>query len=246
MLILLSNDDGVEAPGLAALHDALSGLGELWVCAPETEQSAKSHAFTMDAPLRLRKLRERWFAVSGTPADSVYLGVHQVVPRLPDLVVSGINRGGNLGTDVFYSGTVAAAREAVVRGVPAIACSLVHSGDPQWETAKQVIRRLVVAALARRLPPGILLNVNVPDRAPEALRGIRVAPMGGRHYHPLVAQGQDPRGRPYYWIGGDHHRFDGDPGSDGELCEQGYAAVTPMHMDITAHDLLGTLRAWEI
>lgn len=245
MLILLSNDDGVEAAGLAALSEALVGLGEVWVCAPETEQSAKSHAFTMDAPLRVRRLRERWYAVSGTPADSVYLGVHQVLPRPPDLVVSGINRGPNLATDVFYSGTVAAAREAVSRGVPAVAASLVVAGEPEWETARQVVRRVVAAVVENGLPKGILLNLNIPACSPGALRGIAVAPMGRRHYHTLVREAQDPRGRPYYWIGGDHHRFDDLPGTDGPLCEEGWAVMTPMHLDLTAHDLLGTLRDWK-
>lgn len=246
MLILLSNDDGVEAPGLAALHSALSGLGELWVSAPETEQSARSHAFTMDAPLRVRQLRERWFAVSGTPADSTYIGIHHVVPRKPDLVVTGINRGANLGTDIFYSGTVAAAREAVNWGVPAVAVSLV-SGEPhQWDTAIAVARRVVATTLQRGLPADVLLNVNVPPCSPKELRGLRVATMGRRRYHTLVQQGHDPRGRPYFWIGGEHREFDDRPGSDGPLCEQGFAVVTPMHLDVTAHELLDTIRQWEV
>jgi 5'-nucleotidase len=245
MLVLLSNDDGIEAPGLRALEAVAADLGEVWTIAPATEQSAKSHSLTMSEPLRVVSYGERRMAVTGTPADSVYLALHHLLPRKPDLVLSGINRGTNLSNDVLYSGTVAAAREAASAGIPSVAFSLwVGEGAPQWATAQRVVQRIARHVAARGLPPGILLNVNVPDVAPEALRGVRVAPLGRRYYEFAVAEKVDPRGRKYYWIGGDHKRFEDLPDSDGPLCEQGYAVVTPLQMDLTAHDLLPGLREW--
>ncbi len=247
MLILLSNDDGVGAPGLAALREALSALGDVWVVAPMTEQSAKSHSFTMHEPLRIIEQEDRVFGVTGTPADSVYLACHYLLPRRPALVVSGINRGANLSTDVHYSGTVAAAREGVSLGIPAVAVSLYlkgGSGAPRWETARHWAREVAGQVLERGLPPGTLLNVNVPDLPLAQVRGLRVAPMGRRYYHPLVTVGRDPRGKPYYWIGGDHERFSDDPQADGPLCEEGYVTVTPLGMDLTAHALLPRVAGW--
>lgn len=245
MLILLSNDDGIEAAGLAALEAAMADLGEVWTVAPATEQSAKSHALTMHEPLRVTNHGERRFAVSGTPADSVYLAAHHLLPRKPDLVVSGINRGSNLSNDVMYSGTVAAAREAASFDIPAVAVSLwARSKDPHWSTAQAVARTVVAEVIRNGLPKGILVNVNVPDLP--MIRGVRVAPLGRRYYHPTVSVNTDPRGRKYYWIGGDHDRFDDSPDSDGPLCEAGYAVVTPLHMDLTAHELLTGLGTWKL
>lgn len=249
MRVLLSNDDGIDAAGLRALEAALLPLGELWVVAPATEQSAKSHSFTMHEPLRLIEHGPRRFSVSGTPADAVYLAVHNVLPAPPDIIVSGINRGSNLGTDVHYSGTVAAAREGAGFDIPGVALSL-HKHDDDvvlhWETAQVVARRVVEEVLARGLPPGIVLNVNVPNRPLAELRGTRIAPMGRRRYLPLVTENVDPRGRKYYWIGGPHDRFDDDELADGPLCEAGFAVVTPLQLDITAHPLLAGLRSWDL
>jgi 5'-nucleotidase len=245
MLILLSNDDGIEAPGLAALESAMADLGEVWTVAPATEQSAKSHSLTMHEPLRVIESGERRFAVTGTPADSVYLALHHLLPRRPDFVVSGINRGSNLGNDVVYSGTVAAAREAASFDIPAVAVSLWVKGNaPHWATAQQVARQVVEEAMRRGLPRGVLLNLNVPDRPADELRGVRVAALGRRYYHASVSVNTDPRGRKYYWIGGDHDRFGDDPDTDGPLCEAGWSVVTPLHMDLTAHEELPGLRAW--
>ena len=248
MLILLSNDDGIEAAGLRALEAVLADLGEVWTVAPATEQSAKSHSLTMHEPLRVAQHAERRFSVSGTPADSVYLAAHHLLPRKPDLVVSGINRGSNLSSDVMYSGTVAAAREAASFDLPAIAVSLwVPPGaELYWDTAQKVARLVVLEHTRRTLPPGVLLNVNVPHRPYDELLGVRVAPLGRRWYHPTVTVNTDPRGRKYYWIGGDHDRFDDLPESDGPLCEAGFAVVTPMHMDLTAHELLSSVRDWKL
>lgn len=247
MLILLSNDDGIEAAGLRALEAALADLGDVWTVAPATEQSAKSHSLTMHEPLRVTPHGPQRFSVSGTPADSVYLAAHHLLPRKPDLVVSGINRGSNLSNDVVYSGTVAAAREAASFDIPSVAVSLwVRSADPHWATAQRVAREVAEETARRGLPRGVLLNVNVPDIPIEQLAGVRIAPLGRRYYHPSVAVNTDPRGRKYYWIGGDHDRFDDLPGSDGPLCEAGFAVVTPLHMDLTAHEVLGDLRGWKL
>lgn len=247
MLILLTNDDGIEAPGLAALERAMAGLGECWTVAPATEQSAKSHSLTMHEPLRLQPAGERRWSVTGTPADCVYLAVHHVLPARPGLVVSGINRGSNLATDVYYSGTVAGAREGAILDIPSVAVSQHLAGrDPVWETAERVARDVVEAVLARGLPAGHLLNVNVPAVPPEALRGVRVAALGRRHYAPMVDVKVDPRGRRYYWIGGEHERFDERDDTDGPLCEAGYAVVSPLQMDLTDHALLPTLKRWGI
>ena len=243
--ILLSNDDGIEAAGLAALERAMAPLGEVWTVAPATEQSAKSHSFTMFEPLRANPSGPRRFAVTGTPADAVYLALHGLLGERPDLVVSGINRGSNLGTDVLYSGTVAAAREAAANDLPALAISLhVPEGSTllHWDTAIAVAAKVAVALIANPLPAGTVLNVNVPNVPLADLRGLRVAPLARRRYAPMAKKSIDPRGRPYYWIGGAHDRFDGEPDADGPLCLAGYATLTPMSLDMTAHHALGAVR----
>lgn len=249
VLLLLSNDDGIEAPGLAALGRAAASLGEVWTVAPATEQSAKSHSFTMHDPLRVRRAGERRFAVSGTPADAVYLALHELLPSRPSIVLSGINRGSNLGTDVYYSGTVAAAREAASHDIPAVAVSL-HLGDDleqlaHWDTAIEIVGRIVPQVLRDGLPPGTLLNVNVPNRPVGELRGIRAAPLSRRRYETTVKEGRDLRGHAYYWIGGPHAFFSGDPEGDGPLCEEGWVTLTPLGLDITVHEAMPQLRRWE-
>lgn len=246
MRILLSNDDGIEAAGLEALERAAATLGEVWVVAPATEQSAKSHSFTMYEPLRVLEFGPRRFAVTGTPADAVYLAVHGLLPVLPDLVISGINRGSNLGTDVLYSGTVAAAREAAANDLSAIAVSLhLPEGSKvlHWETAMHVAVKVARAVAERPLGAGQVLNVNVPNVPLAELKGLRVAPLARRRYAPMVKESLDPRGKRYYWIGGPHDRFDGEPEADGPLCLAGYATLTPMSLDMTAHDALPAVRA---
>jgi len=246
VLILLTNDDGIDAPGLAALGRAAASLGECWTVAPAVEQSAKSHALTMHEPLRAIEHGPRRWSVTGTPADCVYLAVHHLRPARPALVLSGVNRGTNLATDVHYSGTVAAAREAATMDIPSLAASLWVNGAPQWETAERVVRGLSRLVLERGLPPGVLLNLNVPDRAPGELLGIRTAVMGRRWYQPMVEAKTDPRGRRYFWIGGDHDRFDDIPESDGPLCEAGWATVTPLRLDLTAHSVLPDVARWPL
>jgi 5'-nucleotidase len=249
MQILLSNDDGIDAPGLEALWEALRDLGTLTVVAPHREQSASSHGFTMHNPLRMTERRPRWFAISGTPADCVYMGVHHVLEEVPALVVSGINRGTNIGSDIHYSGTVAAAMEAALVGIPSIAVSLeVRSEDEtiHWETAGELTHRLARLLLEDPLPRHSFLNVNVPNRAPADLMGIKPTAMGRRLYHPLVSEHLDPRGKPYFWIGGAHQSFDPSEGTDGYWFERGYATITPLHPNLTDHESLRRIEGWPL
>ena len=249
MVILVSNDDGYFAKGLQPLVDRLSELGEVWVVAPETEQSAKSHGFTMHKPLRVRRHAERWYSVSGTPADCVYVALNHVLPERPDLVVSGINRGSNLGNDVLYSGTVAAAMEGCLAGLPSIAVSLfIDFDDPppqhNWDTAARVTVSLSRDLLANGLQPRTLLNVNVPDIPYDELQGIEACQLGERIYDVLVDERKDPRGRRYLWIGGKHHAFADIERSDGPLTERGFATVSPLSADMTNYRALAALNAW--
>lgn len=244
MRILLTNDDGVEAPGLAALAEALRPDHEVWIVAPSSERSAQSHSLTMHKPLRLHGKGERRYSVTGTPADCVYLGLHHVLAAMPpDVVVSGVNAGTNLGNDVHYSGTVAGAREACLQGFPAVAVSLerTESKAPHWATAGAVARRVVAGLAARPLPKGVLLNVNVPDVPETTLRGLRPCRLGERFYATRVDARLDPRGVPYFWLGGAHSHFGEDPETDGPLLSAGWATVTPLSADATAHAALAAL-----
>ncbi|MBX2801190.1 MAG: 5'/3'-nucleotidase SurE [Myxococcales bacterium] len=247
MRLLLSNDDGVDAPGLAALADGLRENHEVWVVAPATEQSAKSHSFTMHDPLRVQQLGPRRYAVSGTPADSVYVALHGLLSEPPDMVISGINHGSNLGTDVHYSGTVAAAREGTLQGHPAIAVSLVSPAEGErahWEAAVEVVER-AIGAMHRAPPPrGVFWSINVPNLPSAELRGLKVCRLGDRVYAPMVDRRSDPRGRLYVWIGGPHVRFEGGDDTDGNAVEAGWASITPLSAAITATDEMERLRDW--
>lgn len=244
MRILISNDDGIDAPGLAALERALAPLGEVWTVAPEKERSAQSHALTLHKPLRVKPRGTRRFAVSGTPADCVYIARHHLLAdHAPDVVVSGVNRGANLGKDVHYSGTVAAAREAAMARLPAVAVSLhlTAPGEHHYDTAAQLVAEHLETLLAS-LTPGNLININVPDVPPEGVRGLKVAPLGHRIYADGVDHRVDPWGRDYYWIGGGHAHFLDDPETDGPLCEAGWATLTPLHADPSDLDAMEGLR----
>ena len=247
MKLLLSNDDGIDATGIQTLEKAVGALGTVWVVAPESEQSATSHALTMHKPLRARPRGEGRWAVTGTPADCIYLALHHLLPERPDLVLSGINRGSNLGNDVFYSGTVAAAMEACFNGLPSVAVSLHIEPEDRtnhWETAARVAVRVAQGVASSPLPERVLLNVNVPNVPYEGLRGIKVTALGQRTYAPLVDLRTDPRGRRYYWIGGAHEEFAPIEGTDGPAIEQKWATVTPFRPDLTYAPAFEALRAW--
>lgn len=244
-LILVTNDDGVAAPGLRALVEALHGLGELVICAPDGERSGSSHAMTFHSMLRAREVETGRWAVSGTPVDCVYFGLLNLSVRTPDLVVSGINAGYNLGTDVFYSGTVGAAAEAHLRGVCAMAVSVERGVDARW--ARHCVRSLAQRLLDRSDPP-LLLNVNVPhvpgqDNAPAGQidavsRDLEVmlTRLGHRAYHDAVDRRIDPLGRPYYWIGGPPGQLRGRVGDDTWAVAQGLCSVTPLRLDLSEPD----------
>jgi 5'-nucleotidase len=245
--LLLANDDGIDAPGLHALEAALAPLGRIFTVAPAAEQSAKSHSMSLYEPLRVFPRGDGRFAVGGTPADCVYLALRELLDEPPDVVVSGINRGSNLGSDVHYSGTVAAAREACLAGVPALSVSLhLTSGDTErhWAAAGAVAARVVRSMLSHPLPPAVHLNLNVPNLPLESIRGVRASTLGERVYAPAVAHRRDPRGRSYYWIGGDHLHFGDDPLAEGAAVEAGWAAVTPLSVNPTHVQTLETLREW--
>ncbi|RDD61469.1 5'/3'-nucleotidase SurE [Ferruginivarius sediminum] len=245
--ILVTNDDGVQAPGLDVLEGIARKLSDdVWVVAPETEQSATSHSLTVRRPLRLRQLEARRFSVDGTPTDCVVVAVSKVLAdRKPDLVLSGINHGSNLGEDVIYSGTVAAAMEAALIGLPAIALSLARRGnhDFYWETAERhapdIIRRVAEVGFA----PDMLVNVNFPDLQPDEVRGARVCRQGRRDVETEVVEGVDPGGRPYIWIGDYMVDESLEPDTDLAAVNEGCIAVTPLHLDLTERRLLETLGA---
>jgi 5'-nucleotidase len=244
--ILVSNDDGYSSEGIKALAEAVAPLGDVWVVAPESEQSASAHAISIHRPLRLREVRPRWYAVDGTPTDCSWLGIHHVLrDRRPALVVSGINHGPNLADDVTYSGTVAAAMEASMIGVPAIAVSLAGRGELDFGPAARFTRALVAAALRRALPPHLLLNVNVPPGVEPD--GYVVTRLGKHSYGSDVVEMKDPRGRPYYWIGGNEYQHEDIPGSDcNVVLQEQRVSVTPLMLDLTDSRMREDVALWQI
>jgi 5'-nucleotidase len=251
MRILVTNDDGLGAPGLQALESATAGLGRVVVVAPHEERSGAGHAITMHAPLRLRGHgTDRW-SCSGTPVDCVYVALHKLCDSPPGLVVSGINKGANLGDDVFYSGTIGAAREAALNGLQSLAVSLdtttTKSGGPlQFDAASAIAVRVIQQLLARPVPEGVYLNLNVPNLPLAEIEGIRVCRLGRRHYEPLVEQRTDPRDSPYYWIGGSPLGELMGEGTDGWWIARGYATLTPLGLDHTQLDYISELEAWPL
>jgi 5'-nucleotidase len=243
-VIFVSNDDGYAAKGVERLCEALESLGEVWMVAPERERSASSHAITLHKPLRVHRLSERRYWCSGSPTDCTYVGLNSVVPRTPDLMVSGINHGPNLGDDVTYSGTVGAAMEGTLLGVPSIAASLTAvDGDPDFTGALALTLGLAKDVLENGLPEKILLNVNVPSGYDVSL-GLRATKLGRRHYGREVEERVDPRGRRYVWIGGTKAVFVDSPGSDVNANEEGVASVSPILVDATASSFVPELASW--
>lgn len=237
-VILVTNDDGIRAPGIRALADALEPLGEVWVFAPDGQRSAVGHGVSLHRPLRVDSFRERWFMVDGTPTDCVMLAVRGLLGKRPALVVSGINAGANLGDDVTYSGTVAGAFEGMLLGIPSIAVSNTANQPVHWDTAGMAAARVAAHVLEHGLPAGVMLNVNLPDMPAEALAGWSVTRMGRRNYQDEIVTREDPRGRVYYWIGGatpDHYS---EPGTDFEAIERNRVSVTPLQRDLTSHTAL--------
>jgi 5'-nucleotidase len=241
-VILVTNDDGIHAQGLSALADALVSLGDVFVIAPDREQSAVGHALTLHRPLRVDKVGERRFAVNGTPSDCVNLGVLGLLPEPPVLVVSGINHGSNLGDDVTYSGTVSAAMEGTLLGVASMAVSQTEGEAAGFEAAGRVAQLVAARLLVEGLPAKTLLNVNVPRGE---VSGIRMTRLGHRVYREKVIEEVDPRGRPYYWIGAGPPEWQEDEASDIAAVHAGLASVTPLHLDLTHFGALGRMAEWE-
>lgn len=232
---------------MEALAEAMEGLDDaVWVVAPEAEQSATSHAISIHRPLRIRQVRERWYAVDGTPTDCSYIAINHILKgRRPRLMVSGINHGPNLADDVTYSGTVAAAMEASILGVPAIAFSLVSRERFEFGPAARFARALAAAALTQDLPPHILLNVNIPGGGEP--RGYEVTRLGKHSYGYDVVEKVDPRGRKYYWIGGNEYQHEDIPGSDcNAVFRDRLISVTPLQLDLTDEAMRGVLKGWGI
>ncbi|PWB61686.1 MAG: 5'/3'-nucleotidase SurE [Deltaproteobacteria bacterium] len=244
--ILVCNDDGVRSEGLLALAEALRELGTVYVVAPDRERSAASHALTLSHPLRIEKLAQRTYAVDGTPTDCVNLAVNGILRNKKiDLLASGINKGANLGDDITYSGTVSAAMEGTLLGIPSIAVSLASRNHFRFDTAAAFALRAARKVLKDGLPKDTLLNINLPNIAPEDVQGVRITRQGKRIYGDAIVQKRDPRGRKYFWIGGDNTSREEIPGSDLEAVEQNCISVTPVHLDLTHYASMRKLRRWK-
>lgn len=244
MKILVSNDDGYLATGINVLADCLEAIADVVVVAPDRNRSAASNSLTLNDPLRVSKVGDNRYHVNGTPSDCVHLALTGFLEDEPDLVVSGINHGANLGDDVIYSGTVAAAMEGRFLGLPTIAVSLVGRRLQHFATAGRVATELVERLARHALPSDLILNVNVPDRPYEELTGIVVARLGFRHKSEPVVKSEDPHGRTIFWVGPAGPGQDSGPGTDFHALEQGAVAVTPLKVDLTRHEALPQLSEW--
>jgi 5'-nucleotidase len=254
MRILLSNDDGVHAEGLKALHHELRKIADVWVVAPLEEKSTTGHSLTLHKPLRIMEIdvKQRIFGVNGSPADCIALGMKQVIGKKPDVVISGINRGANLGQDVYYSGTVSAAREACIMGIPSLAVSLAidfkkakPSSTFHYLSAAKIAVRVLKSLKKMNLPYHTLLNVNVPDLPLKQIKGIEIARQGFRHYTGDVLKRRDHRGKNYYWLGGHYLGFRQESGTDCAAVANKHASITPLKLDSTDASFLQSLNRAE-
>jgi 5'-nucleotidase len=244
MRILLSNDDGYQAPGLNALHAALSEIADTVVVAPDRDRSGASNSLTLEQPIRARTVDNGFVRVEGTPTDCVHLAITGLLEHEPDMVVSGINAGANMGDDVLYSGTVAAATEGRFLGYPAIAVSMASYTPRYFETAGRVAAELVTRLQKTPIPADSILNVNVPDLPYDELQGLQATRLGHRHKAEPVVKSEDPRGRPIYWVGPAGAEQDAGPGTDFHAVRNGFVSVTPLQVDLTRHQALSELAAW--
>lgn len=244
MNILLSNDDGYNAKGLRTLAAALAEHAEITIVAPDRNRSGASNSLTLESPLRVRREEKNVYSVNGTPTDCVHVAITGLLEHDPDMVVSGINHGANLGDDVIYSGTVAAAMEGRFLGLPALAISLVSSRSGNMSAAARVTQDLLNRLGQRPLPKDTILNVNVPDLPYEHLAGFRATRLGHRHRAEPVIRDKDPRGHTIYWVGPAGTEQDSGPGTDFHAVAAGFVSVTPLQIDLTAHDTVASLRDW--
>jgi len=247
--ILVSNDDGIYSEGIIALREAMMEIGEVYVYAPHKQQSAVGHAITTHLPLRVNPyyMNGEFFgyAVTGTPADCVKLAVTTHIKEKPDLIVSGINHGSNTAINVIYSGTVSAATEGTILGVPSIAFSLTTYVDFDFTYSKKVAQIIAKAVLKNGLPPGVLLNVNIPPVTEDKIKGIKVTKQGKSRWNDCFEKRVDPQQREYYWLTGTMESFEDDEGSDIRAIQENYVSVTPIQFDLTAYNFLEKLKQWE-
>jgi 5'-nucleotidase len=252
MFVLLSNDDGIQASGLVTLANVFHCSGhEIAVVAPDRERSASGHSITVHKPLRIQRVglydNTKWaYAVNGTPSDCVKLALTRLLPKKPDMVISGVNKGPNLGTDVFYSGTVAAAVEALLHGIPGVAISLATvDSTPDFDYAANVGLSVANHLAAEPSLMRTLMNINVPDRPGSSVKGLKVTRLGTRRYRNVFEARRDPRGRIYYWLAGEPITGSSSLGTDIAMVEQGYISITPVTVDLTDYNVLPKLRSWE-
>ena len=247
--ILVTNDDGILSPGIQALAESLRRLGKVTVVAPSQERSTTGHSLTLHKPIRLEPLKPGYYSINGTPADCAYLAIKKLFRKKTlDLVVSGINRGPNLGNDIHYSGTVAAAREATFLKIPSIAISLDYSSDKDngmdFHVAAEIAYFIAELALKKGIPPQVLLNVNVPNIPARDIRGIKIVKSGFRYYADSIIEQKDPRGKNYYWLGGKYLGYDKIEDTDCKAVDHKYVSITPLHIDATHHLTLNKLKKW--
>jgi 5'-nucleotidase len=242
-LVLITNDDGILDNGIQVLRDSVGRLWDTIMVAPDSEQSAVSHALTLNRPLRVNKIDEHTMSVDGTPTDCVMLSLKGLLDRTPDLVISGINKGANLGDDVIYSGTVAGAAEAAILGVPSVAFSLVEPENTDLDVAADIAVRIIKTVMNNTLPSGIFLNVNIPGEW--SGKSFEVTSLGRRSYREVIVEKIDPRGKPYYWIAGQVEKWEGDGNCDFAAIERGNVSVSPLQLNMTAADFLGVVAEWK-
>lgn len=246
-MILVTNDDGVHSKGIMMLAKFLQEIGNVFVVAPDREKSAIAHSLTLHRPLRVEKIKRNFYAVDGTPADCVHLGVNAILPNRPRLIVSGINKGGNLGDDIIYSGTVSAAFEGTLLGIPSFAISLVSRSHFKFEVAAQFALRMARYILKRELPPNTFLNINVPNLNEKEIKSYKITQQGRWiHGGDEVIEKMDPRGRKYYWIGGGQLIFNRGRNTDVEAVSKSYISITPLTLDLTNYSSMREIKKWRI
>jgi 5'-nucleotidase len=247
LIILVTNDDGIYSKGIFALAKTLQGIGDVFVVAPDREKSAIAHSLTLHRPLRVEKIRKNFYAVDGTPADCIHLGVNILLPKRPQLIVSGINKGGNLGDDITYSGTVSAAFEGTLMGIPSFAISLVSRSHFKFDVAARFALRVAQYIIRKGLPKDTFLNINVPNLNEKEIKSYKITQQGRwvRNGSGVIEK-MDPRGRKYYWIGGGQLIFDKGRDTDMEAVSKSYISITPLNLDLTNYSSIQQLRKWRL
>ena len=245
MIALLTNDDGIHAEGLLTLKKEISKIGDVWVVAPDREQSATSHSLTLDYPIPIKRIGERSYSVGGTPTDAVMLAVRAILKRKPEILISGINHGPNLGDDVSYSGTVAAALEGTILNIPSIAVSNVNWNAKHFVSAAKFVKKLTLFVLKNGLPKDTFLNVNVPDKE-HTIKEYKITRLGKRVYNDVVIEKIDQRGKDYFWIGEQTSIWEKEDDTDFAAIQKGYISITPLHLDMTDYKVMEQIKRWKI